>query len=408
MRPGEVRTGEGGVGARLAPAPRRARGQGGPDRRGTALLGALVALVVAGVLAMGAHAIARGALADARGSLAGARALAAADGALARLRAVWEPGWSLPAPTGARIDVALDGPAGAAAVHLVRLDTNRYVAVAEAGVSTGSAGAGALAVRRVARLVRLGRVLPSASATLTSGGPLTVPGDARVTGGDGVPAGWGGCGAAGGGVAAIAVGEGSDTAQVAPTAVDAGGMVVTAAARAAATYDVLGDESWASLAARATVTLDAGGVHSPLPRAAGGRCVSDAASWGEPWRGGGAVAECADAFPVVHLRGGGVTVLRGPARVQGTLLVDGDLAIEGAVAVAGVVLVQGVVGGAGALALDGALLGRGAPGARRSTVGSGSVLRGSGCAVTRATLAASRPILVGRRSWSEVTHGVPP
>jgi hypothetical protein len=379
----------------------RVRGRG---RQGFALPAALLALTVVAVLAAGASALARGATTEARSSHASARALAAAEGAIVGLLAGWQPDWGLPAVAGVQVATAVDGPAGHAATRLVRLDTNRFAVVAEAAVRSGSAGAEREAVRRVTRLARLRRIVPAPAATLTSGGPVVVPADARIDGGDGAPEGWRGCGPAGAPVGTVAVGVAADTLEVAPTAVGAGTLLVTPAARASATYEEFGDESWTTLTRRADVTVDAGGSHAPVPRADGGRCARDASSWGEPWRGAGTIAACASAFPVVHVRGAGRTVLRGPARMQGLLLVDGDLAIEGAVTVAGVVVVRGVVDGPGALALDGALLVAATPGARRSTLGPGSRLRHARCAITMATLAASRPIPLGRRSWVEVTR----
>jgi hypothetical protein len=123
----------------------------------------------------------------------------------------------------------------------------------------------------------------------------------------------------------------------------------------------------------------------------------DAGSWGEPWRGGGAVAACADVAPVIHLRGPGRTTLRGPARLQGLLLVDGDLAIEGEVSVAGALVVAGRLDASSAvLRVDGAVLVRGG-----GRLGAGSVVRRSGCALERVTQGASPVTVFGRRGWSE-------
>jgi cytoskeletal protein CcmA (bactofilin family) len=122
----------------------------------------------------------------------------------------------------------------------------------------------------------------------------------------------------------------------------------------------------------------------------------------------GAVAPCTGSVPVVHLRGAGTTRLRGPARIQGTLLVDGDLEIEGVVDVVGVVIVRGAVrAGGAALRVTGALLVRqrapatvDAPSVELGPLG---VVRASRCAVATVTLAASKPALVGRRAWADVT-----
>ena len=111
----------------------------------------------------------------------------------------------------------------------------------------------------------------------------------------------------------------------------------------------------------------------------------------------------------MHLRGAGVTRLRGPARMQGILLVDGDLEVEGDVAIAGVVIVRGALRAPTALLrVTGALLVRqraAATGAAQAVVlGPASVVERSSCAVATVTLAASHVMALGRRGGVTVTR----
>ena len=82
------------------------------------------------------------------------------------------------------------------------------------------------------------------------------------------------------------------------------------------------------------------------------------------------------------------------------LLVDGDLTIDGAFDFAGVVVVRGALHGEhGALRLHGALLV-----ASGITLGPGSDVRRSRCALVHATDGVARISVVRRRSWAEVTR----
>jgi hypothetical protein len=366
----------------------------------------LGALVVGLVAAGAASAVVRAARQDARGVVAELQAGAAADGALAELGARWPARWNRALAPGAGAWRDIVTAAGAARVRATRLDPGRFALEAEArSAAVASPEAGA-AVRRRYLLVRLRHVAPPAGAAVTAGGPVELAAGSVVDGADQVPTGWADCAAAGPDVTAVAAPE-----VRAEAGSEVRGVVRTDAPSWAAALDPrFGEESYAGLAAGAAIQVDAGAgaaVFAPVPRAAGAAiapgddvgaepCVLDAGSWGDPWRGAGAVGACEGALPVVHLRGG-VVRLVGPARFQGTLLVDGDLEIEGAVEAVGVVVVRGAVRGTGALALDGALVAGG--GVR---LGAGSRVRASGCGVARAAAYSARASPLARRAWAEV------
>lgn len=377
-------------------------------RRGGALPAALVLLTVGAVLATAGAATTRDAVRASRGAVATLQARATADAALAWARRHWSPAWVLALRPGAVRRLAVATAAGSATLDVLRLDAHRYLLVAEARVATGAAGAGATAIRRVGAFVRLIPVTIAPPAALTAGGPVAAPDGATIRGADAAPPGWD-CPPAPSGAADLAVARDADTVLLARSVPSTPSVLVAPVARDDATYEGFGDESWDALARRADVVIDAGLDLSPLPREVAGACVVDAGSWGEPRRGAGASAACTEVAPVVHLRGPGVTRLRGPARMQGILLVDGDLEVEGDVAIAGVVIVRGAMRApAASLRVTGALLVRqraAATGAAQAVVlGPASVVERSSCAVATVTLAASHVMALGRRGGVTVTR----
>jgi hypothetical protein len=342
-----------------------------------------------------------------RAPAASLAARAAADAALATTERHWRPEWAFALPVGGAHRETVSTAAGPADVVLLRLDRHRFLLTAEARARTGAAGGAREAVRRTGRWLRLARVLVDAPAALTAGGPVVAPPGARLAGADAAPPGWT-CPATGAAAPDLAVADTLDAADVEPDALASPSVAVTAAARDDARWDALGDDTWNGLAARAAVVVPAGAELAPTPREETGRCVVDAAGWGEPRRGATAVTACTQTAPVVHLRGPGVTRLRGPARMQGVLLVDGDLEVVGDVEVAGVVLVRGALHAANAsLRVTGALLVRqrapATPGVPAVTLGAGSSVAHSPCAVEAVTLAASRVMPLGRRAAVTVT-----
>jgi hypothetical protein len=387
------------VGAVTA-APVRRVAHGG-RRRGAALPFVLLALVVGLVGASAAASVAREARRAARGATAGVQAELAADGALAALVARWPARWNLALGAGDGATREVDTPAGRARVRAVRLDAERFALEAESRAAGGALPGDGPAVRRRMLVVRLRHTRPDVAAAVTAAGEVRLTAGAAVVAEHAAPDGWTECPPQGT-AAADAVAAPDVVADLLAT-VD-GAVRTDSAAWAAAVLPRFGDAAFAEHAGRAHVLVDAAGALSPTPAAGGDGtggepCPLGAANWGEPARGAGAVAACEGALPVVHVRAPLVR-LRGPARFQGTLLVDGDLAVEGEVRAAGLVVVRGAVdASAGALVLDGALVAGGAV-----RLGAGSRVRGSTCAVDRASLYGARATPLARRAWSEVVR----
>ena len=369
----------------------RAGAAPGASRGGSALPLLLLALSLGALLLLAAQPALREGWRTAGGELAALRARASADGAVATVVQRWPGRWSLALPVGGVDSQAVSSPAGRATVRVVRLDSLRFLLAVEAR-DGDAGGAERGAVRRVQALARRSPPPPGAGAALVAGGAVRLAAGARLEGGSATPDGWPGCTGA-------PPARAASVAEAGRLVADAGSVVVGAVATDGPAADAAAHDALAALlAARATVVVAAGGVHAPVPRPADGGCVADAGSWGEPRRGVGAVAGCVASAPVVHVRGAGTTVLRGPSRFQGTLVVDGTLLVEGTVQGAGTVLVGGALRAeGGALALDGELRVRGAGGGE-SVLGSGSRVRASPCAAARAAAAAA-PVRPASRRW---------
>ena len=387
--------------------PRR-RARTALARRGIALPVALILLGVGGVLAIGTAATMRDAVRGSRAPAAALQARARAAAGVAWSLAHWRSAWAITLPPGAVHRQAVHTPVGEAALSVLRLDTHRFLLVGESSADTRTAGAGAQAIARVGAFVRLSRVWIEPPGALVAGGLLEAADGASLRGGDESPDGWSDCPPPQGGVADLAVAVPADTAALPLTVLGGRGVVLTPAARDDPLYETFGDVTWSALSGRADVVVPAGAMASPSPRTDGTSCVVDSDSWGEPRRGAGSVLDCIATAPVVHVRGAGVTRLRGPARMQGMLLVDGDLEVDGDVNVVGVVLVRGALRArTAALRVTGALLVRqragATPGVPAVELGPLGVVRHSRCAITTVTLAASSPQLLGRRAWADVT-----
>ncbi len=329
------------------------------------------------------------------------RARSAAEGALATTLASWPVVWTTALAPGASDTRPVTSPAGVATVRALRLDARRYLLTAEAA-SAALAGPVGPAVRRVGVFTQLDLTYDTPAA-LVAASQTTLAMDAEVRAADAAPAGWTDCTSAPEmpPVAAVAA---PSLKLLAPSARVLGSVLTASNVWTPPVPERFGDVDRAALAARADIVVPAGGLIIPFPRAAPGSppgCVRDRTSWGDPWRGPTAVAGCTDDYPVIYLRGAGSTMLHGPGRLQGTLLVDGSLNVVGRIDVAGFVVVNGALQASlGELVVDGAVLVRGT----NASLGANSRVRRSRCALDRAAAAASRSVPLARRAWVDVVR----
>lgn len=299
------------------------------SRKGIALFGVLVALLLVTVLGAAMHHAAMGAQ---RRALARRNAVIAELAADAGLVGVVRDGMG-PDPDGMAIGDTLPSinrPAGSGRVVVrgVRLSAAAWMlsAVAWFPDTVGAESA----MRHASLIVRqdVPELDPGAALTLRDAGVVT--GTGAVIGTDTTSRGLSAGCTPGSATAGVAM---PDTTRLA-----GGGTVIGLPPRhedpglsALARYSAFGGESWASLTARAQVVLPAGSVVTPGPVVVGGVCdLSVAGNWG----GAGA---CARHAPIVWARGS--VELRGGSG-QGTLLVDGDLTVSQGARFDGVVLVR--------------------------------------------------------------------
>lgn len=360
------------------------------QQQGAALLLAVVALAAIGAMVAGCFLAGWLEQRSAAAGRYGAAAFEAAEAGAAQTIGSWSPALSrLPLHADS---VALTGRSGltdytatvtrlAAETFLVRSKGRRL-----------AAGGTALAERLVGVFVRLDGAEVDHGSALTLAGPATVANADVVDGSDHVPPGWGSVCSAPADVPAIRSGGSSVATDSGPPA-----PVVVDTVIGSGTFRSFGAVTFDQLAGQASHEL--GGTIGPLaPSAAGGRCnQASGTNWGEPVTGPGSIAECFGFLPVVYAPGD--LALAG-GRGQGVLLVRGNLELSGGVEFTGVIVVLGRVttSGAGGRVTGTMLVG----GTGMSTLGSGSSISFSSCAVRRALQATGVPRRLSQRAWSQL------
>lgn len=370
------------------------------DRRGFALLAALVTLVlVAGFVAV-AWTIS---LREYRSSVSlGAThmALEAAEhGALAFVDS-WRPGQVFRQAAGAVVTAPTAVLQNGASANgwLQRLTSTTFLAQ-----GAGTFGA---AQRSVAVLLRLTNPDLDTTATLTVRDSAFVRAGGLVSGIDVVPPGWSGLGCPVGATSSATASP--DTTRVCdgPCGVPVGTGIVGVPARLADStasdslrYVTFGRETWASLTARAPIRLAPNTIVTPAPVVTSGSCdLTVSANWGDPTR----TTTCQDYFPIVWATGD-VTVRGGAG--QGLLLADGDVTLESGARFAGVIVSRDDFRtGAGGGRVWGLVLAedRDVSDRRHPEVAAGGAVEHSTCAATRAAVGSAVLQRVRERSWTPI------
>ncbi len=271
------------------------------ERRGTALLLALFAMVVLLLLSQGAFVASLHEYRAGRNTLVEQRAFAVAEFGINREIAAWPRSRNLPPPTGLAFG-AIDSNSvfvsqgDTARVKVTRLNDNTFWVV-----STGRASIGndALESQRMTHmLVRIAYPSISPGGAIVTAGDITVRGNAFVTGKNTDPAGWTQCAEiAGRDTFAISYAPGVKVSIQKTNSVENGTNADPAAADSN-TYVRFGTESWNSLVANANVRI-AGGTYQPFPVGNATACTtSQLLNWGEPFRGGGSIVGCMDYYPI--------------------------------------------------------------------------------------------------------------
>ncbi len=198
------------------------------------------------------------------------------------------------------------------------------------------------ASQRLGLLTSIRTLQMDIKASLTSGRGDALSGNANIDGNDHTPPGWLTCGALDSSKAGIR----TDTSMSISTG---GSSVVTGTPPVMrdpnvtdSTFSKYGDVTYASLAARAQITLPGQNFSNNIgPVVTGGACdKSVVTNWGDGVGGG----PCASYFPIVHITSD--ATING-VQGQGILLVDGSLSVQGGFQWFGITIIRGTFSTAG-------------------------------------------------------------
>ena len=376
-----------------------------PRRGGFVLPAAIIALVLLATLVVGVLFVATEELRAGRSDVADQRALTLAEWGIEQAISTWSATrqTALAVGTTMRADVPASAEGEDVAVTVTRTQPRAVWVVAHASARDGRAMPARRAVGASLRLI--GPSFPLRAA-LTAAGAVVVQSGGTVDGQNDPPARtraqW--CAEeSSASVAGVIAPDrarvcGSDCAGGVPAGVT-GAPPVAAAALGSSdpVFREFGDESRASLTARATVILTPE-TFSPSPVASSSTCdVTAPLNWGDP---DGATV-CADHYPIVWVRGD--AVLATGAVGQGILIVDGDLTLAAGARFAGVVIARDdiIVRGPGAT-ITGVAFAADADGADATHVTDGGVIRFASCTARVAMLGASRLARTPGRWWAEL------
>jgi len=375
------------------------------SERGVALVMALGAIIIIGVIVAGAVFVATHDYRTATNTVRETRAVAAADLGLNRLLNEWDPNDNS-RPTNDTIQRTYNLGDGSVTVLVTRLPGKLWWALAQA--QAGGSGSQASARRRYGSLLRIDTPDIPFMGALTGRGNILVGGSATVSGKDAAPTGWSGCGATAD-LAGIAM---SDTTSglklrgctVSKSCVDGSPKFLqTLAAADTATYFVYGNSTYQALAAAANKTVAAGVTLNGLaPVVVSGVCQTGmSTNWGDPNRAVSPTpaGKCETYYPTVHALGdlrltGGVG--------QGILLVDGDLAMSGGFQYTGIIIVRGnlITTGTGAKVTGGVMAAN--IDLDQNTVLGNSSIKYSSCAVNKVMQGSAYLKPVKQRAWVDV------
>lgn len=369
-------------------------------RGGFALVLALLAIAVIGVLIAGAFFVSTQEFRIGRNSFAHSRAFVNAEAGLNDVYANWDNSLNTALKTGKmRVYLKPEGAVNPTA----RVTVTRTGDLTFWMVSHGSAElAGRTeSSRRTSLLLRI--VIPGipVRAAITARGALTVGGDAVIVGDDTNPPGWD-CPPGATNLPGVAVAELTDVGGAGAGAI-LGDPPISAdsAAGDTSTYASFGASDWNTLAASADVRL-AGGDMTPSPILTAtlpARCnTGESSNWGDTARSDPS-DPCEHHFPLIYSEGD--LRLNGGAG-QGVLLVNGDLDLSAPFTFFGPVIVRGSVRSSGpGVRIHGALMA-----AQLNSLGAsaldGTLITYSSCAIRHALRGSTRPTPVAQRAWADL------
>ena len=366
------------------------------QRRGAALLITLIAISLLAVLSTGAILGSMQEYRAGRNSLVEQRALAIAEYGLNQQLSNWTAARNAMA-VGAIDSMNVGIATGdTARVALTRLTNDLFSVVS---VGRASVGNGTLEAQRQSNLiVRISFPTRTPGAAIEAHGNISIKGSADVTGINTPPPLWTNCAQFGTRDTFAVAYNPSNTATIQKPQQQVNGKYADPRLADPNSFVVFGDETFASLAAKANITLSSG--VSPSPSGTATTCNYSNTNWGEPKRLIGAVLGCKDYFPIIystgdlHLTGG---------RGQGILLVNGDLQVNGGFEFYGLIVVMDDIDKAnGGFQLFGSLLLRNSNPSDDADINGNASFKYSRCAVGNAMRGSSAPVRAKLRSWSPV------
>jgi len=371
------------------------------SERGMALLMALGAIVIIGVMIGGIVFVSTQDYRIGGNTVRQTRAAAAAELGLNRLPQDWNLADNR-RPVGDTLTKTYTAPRGAS----VKVTVTKVSGVSFWAVSEGTAGAQgsqATARRRYATLFKLDMPQMNFMGAITTQGNTTVNGNVTVNGNDAAPAGWSACGPTAPPVAGAAISP-TTTATINGSVSVTGSppVLTTPTAGDTNTYFSYGSSTYQSLAAAATYTYAGGTLLNGVgPLVVGGVCQASVnpPNWGEPTHASPAGA-CDNYFPVIHALGDlKITTGRG----QGILLVDGDLTVAGNFTFDGAVIVRGGLKMTGTgNKVSGALMSASVSVDDNVALAGNTSILYSSCALISALSASAYPKQAKERGWVDV------
>ncbi len=372
------------------------------SEKGMALLMALGAIVIIGVLIGGVVFVTTQDYRVGSNTVRQARAEAAAELGLNRLPQDWNLADNQRLRVGDTLTKSYTAPRGAS----VKVTVTKVSGVAFWAVSEGTAGAlgsQATARRRYGTMFRLDMPQMNFLGAITTQGNTTVNGNVTVNGNDAPPAGWTACGTSGQNVAGAAISP-TTTATVNGSVTINGSPqeLITPAASDTNTYFNYGSSNYQSLAATANLTYAGGTLLTGIaPLVVGGVCQASLvpANWGEPTHATPATP-CESYFPIIHVLGDlKVTTGRG----QGILLVDGDFTVAGNFTFDGAVIARGGLKMTGTgNKITGAVMAASVQVSDDVALSGNTSLLYSSCALISALSASAYPKQAKERGWVDV------
>lgn len=372
-------------------------------RPGVAIVLALGAIVVIGLLIGGLFFITNQQVRGGRDATSQEAAFRLAEGGLVTRLTQWQD-WPRPAALGRSTDTLIqvgNRTGDTARVFVTMLTDSLFQVMSQASSGTS---ARTQTVRRVSQLVRLSAPIFNIRGALTVRGSTKIGGSTLINGNDAPPAGWA-CGSTQAAKPGIAIADSTRITQSGCSnysCVQGDPKIVNdPVAGQADTYFKFGDFEWASMVGMADIIMTYDVAPAPAYTATGLCNRSVKSNWGDVTRTPAPAGPrpCESYFPIIYYPGN--AKLTGGTG-QGILLVEGDLEVQGLFQFYGPVIVRGRLRTSGTGGhFNGAVMAANVELEENSILGN-AVVNYSSCAVESAIRERALPQPLPERSWTEM------